>query len=442
MMRRIWVALGAAAMAIGAGCASAQMTADYPPDYPFGANGTPAHPDGYDGYPGDHPNNQNAPGGGSGGAGWGSGNGGKGGDGVNGGNGGNGGNSGPDGGKGGNGGSGGSKASGGGGQGGEGGDGVGGGGDGGDGGNGTSVGGDGGDGGKGTGPGADGGDGGNGGAASDRNGTGGDGGDGGRTLTTTDSGVGGNGGNGGGAELFNGFGGQAGVGPGGSGERGKDGPRTDPRFQAMLPLSIQRNGVVNVRLAAQDGQMTPQEYAESIQWEDIPGDEIDWGEISVTWYFQDPDDILTIVGGLHPDSLELERIRVIVEYRETGEAPVLDVTFGVGTMVASNKPIIGDPGWKGAVFTVVRPDGGPLGAFLDEFTYRTRDVEIRRFEIVDLGPIGDLNLDGQSDGHDLAVVGDNYGAAGVLQVEEGDANADGSVDTTDATIVVEDAAGG
>ena len=197
-----------------------------------------------------------------------------------------------------------------------------------------------------------------------------------------------------------------------------------------------------MQLVAQAGQLTPQQYAESVYWEDIPGDEIDWGTISVAWYFNDPDDILTVVGGLHPDSLELARIRVIVEYRETGENPLLDVTFGGGTTVPNVKPVIGDPGWKGAMFTVVRPDNNPLGTFLDEFTYQTRDVEVRRFQIYDLGAIGDLNLDGQSDGHDFAVVGNNYGATGTLQIEEGDANADGAVDTSDAQIVVDDAVGG
>ncbi|MEM9373191.1 MAG: dockerin type I domain-containing protein, partial [Planctomycetota bacterium] len=74
---------------------------------------------------------------------------------------------------------------------------------------------------------------------------------------------------------------------------------------------------------------------------------------------------------------------------------------------------------------------------LDEFIYTTRDIEVRFFQISDIGPIGDLNLDGNVNGSDLHVVVTNVGTTGDLEVEQGDANLDGAVDTTDANIVIQ-----
>ncbi len=55
----------------------------------------------------------------------------------------------------------------------------------------------------------------------------------------------------------------------------------------------------------------------------------------------------------------------------------------------------------------------------------------------DVGPLGDVNLDGVVDQLDLQVVVANSGATGPLEIEDGDANLDGSVNATDADIVVE-----
>ena len=89
------------------------------------------------------------------------------------------------------------------------------------------------------------------------------------------------------------------------------------------------------------------------------------------------------------------------------------------------------------MLTGVRDDEGAFGSCLDMFTYTVRDVEVRRFQVADIGPLSDLNLDGVTDAADLAVVLTNIGRTGDLEVEDGDANADGSVNSLDTEVVLQ-----
>jgi len=430
----------------------AQDGPPYPDDYPFGADGNADHPNGYDGYPGDHPDNPIAPHGGPGGDGWGTGNGGFGGDAAPGGNGGDGGKSGPDGGTGGDGGDGGDNPDEGfGGNGGNGGNGEDGGGDGGDGGDGEN-GGPGGHGGNAHGPNGEGGDGGDGGKASD--GLGGRGGNGG--AAPGDGGCGGDGGDGGDAVVeFGGNGVPGGPGdPGGGrgdtltggdpchGDQGDRGRATRRERMGLMPTPL---------------SMIPQLPA----IEDMPDDQTDLIMKKISgWIGYDGPDIRIAaryssfsafpdLSGqevlaeyrlmLHPESLEADTLRVVIESRPFGDEPEIIIGFGVDGDIA---PVVSPPvdlgdGWVRRHYTIARPvPGEPIGKHLDMLTYSARHVEVRGFRVLDMGKKGDVNADGRVDGADLGVVLNHYSRSGGVDLEEGDTNGDGEVDAADVSNVV------
>ncbi len=89
--------------------------------------------------------------------------------------------------------------------------------------------------------------------------------------------------------------------------------------------------------------------------------------------------------------------------------------------------------------TAVRPVlSQAFGPVVDMFEYENRDIEVRVFKIVDIGKKGDLNMNGVVEIGDLNVVASNMGESGALQPEDGDANADGVVDSLDAEIVIDE----
>ncbi len=424
---------------------------NYPAGYPFGQPGTPAHPNGHDGYPGGHADNPVAPHGGPGGKGVGSGKGGCGGDGANGGSGGTGGESGPNGGCGGAGGDGGANPGGTGGSGGTGGVGVDCGGAGGGGGSGTH-GGAGGCGGNATGPGSDGGAGGNGGAATD--------------------GIGGNGGCGGGAAGTGGCGGKGGDGgnvtdnntgnttaPGMPGFPGQGdptgGPDGDPCDGAwgtvgrrivtvlggfeIMPIKLAFNiAFLAITTIADDD--TAGISALKRGWPDRAGSEIGLGTRQIPPYVFDTDGIETYKCLLHPNSLLGDTIRITLEARVIGNAPILQIDFGVNEEFATipSVPLPIADGWMSYQFTIVRPVAGePMGKHLDMFAYSGRDIEVRMFEAHDLGKKGDVNLDNVVDLLDAAIVLENYSLTGDTNIEDGDTNLDGTVDTADVLNILE-----
>ena len=143
---------------------------------------------------------------------------------------------------------------------------------------------------------------------------------------------------------------------------------------------------------------------------------------------------------LHPNSLHAERLRVTVEAYPVGSQPIVGVRFGVGGAILPTPsiPIALDGIITRYEYTVVRPaDGLPLGTYLDMFQLEMRDVIVTRFEVVDLGVKGDLNLDQQVDTLDFGIVTQNISSVGNIGVENGDANLDGVVDTADAITVLE-----
>lgn len=140
---------------------------------------------------------------------------------------------------------------------------------------------------------------------------------------------------------------------------------------------------------------------------------------------------------IHPDSLASDRLRITVEYKETGADPLIELAFDYGPSrtSATSKGIQGEPDWRVVTLTAVRQNGDAWGDCLDTFTYSVRDAEVRLFIIADIGPIGDANLDGNVNSSDLQTVTSNTGRSGDLDVEEGDVNQDGVVNSDDASIV-------
>lgn len=151
------------------------------------------------------------------------------------------------------------------------------------------------------------------------------------------------------------------------------------------------------------------------------------------------DGFLTIEGMLHPDSRTAERLRIIIEFKHDGPDPFIEIQLhdGPSRTNADSKPFPNEPGWRLLELTAIRNGNDPFGVCLDMFTYTVRDVEVRRFQISDIGPLGDLNLDGVVDELDLQITVVNSGLSGDLEVEDGDANADGTVNAADAAIVIQ-----
>ena len=149
---------------------------------------------------------------------------------------------------------------------------------------------------------------------------------------------------------------------------------------------------------------------------------------------------MTIIdGAIHPDSRSATRIRIIIEYKHIGPDPYVNIELvnGPSRNGTTSKVFEGEPEWRYLALTAIREEGQPFGDCLDEFIYTTRDIEARRFQIADLGPVGDLNLDGNVNQTDIQVVMANTGSTGLLEIEEGDANLDGSVDTNDVNVVLD-----
>jgi len=467
LVHTLVVFIAGAMLAVGA---LAQDGPPYPDNYPFGSDGNADHPNGYDGYPGDHPDNQVAPHGGPGGNGFGSGNGGFGGDAAPGGHGGNGGNSGPDGGAGGDGGDGGDSLA-----------------DdrmagrGGNGGNGVDAGGDGGDGGSGKhgGSAKHGGDGGSGGAAKAQGGSGGNGGRGGDGFDGS-AGRGGNGGRNlgrGGTPGRAGDGGDVIIFPAPDQER----RRVFIQGTAGMPGSAydRARGVTTVRCApsARAGRISVEHAGErrvvfpAVMYNYMISDRVERLETYSAWakrwtgammrawepetgrgvgvalrqpFFVASDDPTGAVSlraplMLHPESLDADTLRVVVESRPFGDEPEVTIGFGVDGGVAPvvSPPVLLGDGWVLRQYTITRPNpGAPIGKHLDMLVYAARHAEVRVFRVIALGAKGDVNADGIVDETDLGVVVSNYAESGALNIEDGDTNLDGEVDAQDVTNVL------
>jgi len=143
---------------------------------------------------------------------------------------------------------------------------------------------------------------------------------------------------------------------------------------------------------------------------------------------------------LHPNSLAAERLRVTVEAYPIGNQPLVSVGFGIGGVIqpTPSVPILINGTESRYEFTIVRPANGlPLGTYLDLFQIELRDVIVTRFEVVDLGVKGDLNLDQQVNGLDLGIVTQNLYTTGALGIGNGDTNLDGVVNGVDVATVLQ-----
>lgn len=176
------------------------------------------------------------------------------------------------------------------------------------------------------------------------------------------------------------------------------------------------------------------------EWDEVwTRSSFDWRVVDYGW--PENNDGLTVIRGvLHPDTLTAERVRITIEYKATGPDPFVEIELdnGPSRTNADSKAIQGEVDWRIIVLTGLRDGDDAFGECLDMFTYSVRDVEVRRFQVEDIGQLGDVNLDGLVNQADLQVVTQNSGVTGDLEVEDGDANADGVVNTTDANIVVQD----
>lgn len=173
-------------------------------------------------------------------------------------------------------------------------------------------------------------------------------------------------------------------------------------------------------------------------WRPAPGSSIAIGGWYSSGPFQ-PDGSIRHELVLHPESLETEVVRVIVEYRAAGPNPLLSVVFGLGNPIQPNHSLpvpLGD-NWFLMNLTIARPQAGePMGNHLDMFVYETDDVEVRRFEVLSVRK-GDVNLDGVVDAQDLQIVQANLFSTGELEIEDGDTDLSGAVDATDAMNVLQ-----
>ena len=173
-------------------------------------------------------------------------------------------------------------------------------------------------------------------------------------------------------------------------------------------------------------------------WKDRPGTELKLGADG-SRYFSLDDGILTYKMLAHPNALRGDIIRVIIEAEPIGKHPVLEVRFGADAQLVPTRstPVPLGDGWSRHEFTIVRPVAGePMGVHFDMFEYSAGDVDVRLFEVHELGVRGDVNLDGRIDVHDAGFVLLNYGQSGNLRIEDGDTNLDGTVDMTDVANVI------
>ena len=174
-------------------------------------------------------------------------------------------------------------------------------------------------------------------------------------------------------------------------------------------------------------------------WHAIPGPEIGVATRNAGSPFK-PNGIIRHEFVLHPESLDAEMIRILIEYRVTGQNPLLFAAFGLDDpiMPFPSLPVPLGDGWFARDLTVVRPQNGePMGVHLDMLDYETRDIEVRRFEVQDLGIKGDVNLDGQVDALDLQIVLNNMFMTGQLTIEDGDTDLSGSIDATDVVNIIQ-----
>ncbi|MCC5823015.1 MAG: hypothetical protein LAT64_07305 [Phycisphaerales bacterium] len=210
------------------------------------------------------------------------------------------------------------------------------------------------------------------------------------------------------------------------------------RFTRVIGTNVGSASQAEVAIARGDaGPCDLEEIAkdwQSVDWRenfDWLCSEYIWPEIN--------DGFITIEGMLHPDSRTAERLRIIIEFKHDGPDPFIEIEWhnGPSRTHTDSKPIQDEPGWHMMMLTGIRDGDNPFGACLDMFTYTVRDVEVRRFQIADIGPIGDLNLDGVVDELDLQIVLANMALSGDLEVEDGDANGDGVVDANDLNAVIQ-----
>lgn len=211
----------------------------------------------------------------------------------------------------------------------------------------------------------------------------------------------------------------------------------------MLPFGYEHFlGMEDLTLIAIQPEISLIDIVPNIQeWDDLAGALFDLADPRT-----DPspdilaDTHLRYYFAVHPNSLIVERMRVTVEAYPIGTQPLVGVGFGVDGMIQPTPsiPVLINDTVSRYEFTIVRPaDGLPLGAYLDMFQLEIRDVIVTRFEVVDLGVKGDLNLDQQVNILDLGVVAQNLNTTGNVGVENGDANLDGVVDSADAIVVIQ-----
>ncbi|MBM91102.1 MAG: hypothetical protein CMJ35_05755 [Phycisphaerae bacterium] len=307
------------------------------------------------------------------------------------------------------------------------------GGDGGDGGTGGDCGGgDGGDGGNGTASAGNGGDGGNSGINS--TGCGGDGGDGGDITPNPNPGNAGDGGDGGNGPC--------------PGEGGAGGTR--PKWEALGQDGAPGKAVRRIRgipypaVGADDEAIADYALTGTMDtqlltryWDNnLQAPSYDWNFIEAG---VDAQGIVEVQGVVHPDSLNSERIRAIIEFKVDGPNPLIEFQWRTGVLfdLAQSKPIQGEPDWRRMNIAAPRLNGQPFGPGADMFIYRNRDVEVRVFDIQDFGPLGDANLDGLVDINDLSVITQNLGNTNATEVTDGDLNADSKVDLYDTLPVLQ-----
>lgn len=181
----------------------------------------------------------------------------------------------------------------------------------------------------------------------------------------------------------------------------------------------------------------------AVGWGDLPGSALKLGAQSSRYFEFGENGYEKYMCLLHPNSLQADIVRVVVEARSVdgfiGD-PFLQVVFGADGELATTPdlPTALEEDWVRYQFTIVRPQSGvPMGHHLDMFQYSGRGFEVRLFEVHDLGVKGDVDLNGQVDMQDAAIVLGNYAMSGELQVEDGDTNLDGTIDMTDVTNVID-----
>ncbi len=174
-------------------------------------------------------------------------------------------------------------------------------------------------------------------------------------------------------------------------------------------------------------------------WNDLPGDLLKLGAQRGHYFTLDDHGLQTYSCLLHPNALDRDAVRIVVEARVVCDDPVLDVRFGAegDLLTARSTPADLGDGWFRYEFTIARAaPGEPLGDHLDMFEYSGKGLEVRFFKARALGVRGDVNLDGVADTRDAAVVLRNYDRSANPRYEDGDANLDGVIDLRDLDIVL------